>query len=260
MPNRIIREGILTSDRVEQLDAPAEVFYRRLMSKVDDHGLYDARPSILRTSLYPLRVDKVKEADIAKWLAACQKAGLVACYQNEGRALLQMLHTRWQTRSDPKYPLPSDANSSQVISAANSCAQTQTNEHLVGVVVEGVVANVVGDVGATGLFADFWRAYPKKVGKPEALRAFAKLEPEQTLLDEMLRALAWQRESDGWRKDGGQYIPNPATWLNQARWTDEPVRVAPYETPKAKAARLEAEKWAPRNQKEFIDAPIRRLD
>ena len=60
MPNRIIREGILTSDRVEQLDPPAEVFYRRLMSKVDDHGLYDARPSILRASLYPLRIDRVR--------------------------------------------------------------------------------------------------------------------------------------------------------------------------------------------------------
>ena len=43
MPNRIIREGILSSDRVDQLDPPAEVFYRRLMSKVDDHGLFDGR-------------------------------------------------------------------------------------------------------------------------------------------------------------------------------------------------------------------------
>lgn len=93
---------------------------------------------------------------------------------------------------------------------------------------------------APPLFDDFWLAYPKKVGKPEAMKAFAKLEPEQTLLDEMLHALSWQRESDGWRKDGGQFIPNPATWLNQARWTDEPTKINPINKQTALEARNRA--------------------
>src|SRR5687768_8022510 len=110
MPNRIVREGILTSDRVDSLDAAAEVFYRRLMSKVDDHGLYDARPSILRSSLFPLRVDRVREADISRWIAACEKAGLIVLYAHDGKPYLQMLDTRWAARSEPKYPLPATAN------------------------------------------------------------------------------------------------------------------------------------------------------
>lgn len=117
MPNRIVREGILSSDRIDQLDAAAEVFYRRLMSKVDDHGLYDARPSILRSSLYPLRVDRVREADITRWIAACEKAGVIALYTHEGKPYLQMLDTRWTARSEPKYPPPT---------SENSCAQPQT--------------------------------------------------------------------------------------------------------------------------------------
>lgn len=127
VPNRIIREGILTSDRVEQLDPPAEVFYRRLMSKVDDHGLYDARPSILRSSLYPLRVDRVREADIARWIAACEKAGVIALYQHDGKPYLQMVDTRWQARSEPKFPVPT----------ADGCAQLLATGHVVGV-VDGV--------------------------------------------------------------------------------------------------------------------------
>jgi hypothetical protein len=123
MPNRIIREGILTSDRVEQLDPPAEVFYRRLMSKVDDHGLYDARPSILRASLYPLRIDRVREADCSRWIAACEKAGLIALYQHDGRPYVQMLDTRWQARSEAKYPLPGAAESKPRRAPDNSCAQ-----------------------------------------------------------------------------------------------------------------------------------------
>ena len=37
----------------------------------------------------------------------------------------------------------------------------------------------------------------------------------------MLSAIDTQKKSDQWKKDGGQFIPNPATWLNQRRWEDE---------------------------------------
>jgi len=137
MPNRMLREGILDSDRIDKLDWPEEVFYRRLMSKVDDYGLFDARPAILRTTLYPLRVDRVREADIARWIAACEMAGVIALYVHGGKPYGQMLDTKWQARSEPKHPLPpwgkgapppasvrgppSDANSPP--SAENSCAQ-----------------------------------------------------------------------------------------------------------------------------------------
>ena len=113
----------MTSERVEQLDPPAEVFYRRLMSKVDDHGLYDARPSILRASLYPLRIDRVREADCSRWIAACEKAGLIALYQHDGKTYLQMIDTRWATRSEPKYPAPPWGLGN---APENSCAQMET--------------------------------------------------------------------------------------------------------------------------------------
>src|SRR5678815_3314811 len=80
MPTRLVREGIINSDRINELDNAAEVFYRRLLNKVDDYGLYDARPSILRSSLYPLRVNKVSEAACLRWLAICEKAGLIVLY------------------------------------------------------------------------------------------------------------------------------------------------------------------------------------
>lgn len=132
MPSRLLREGILSSERVNALDFPAEVFYRRLMSKVDDHGLYDARPSMLRASLYPLKVDRVREADISRWIAACEKAGLIALYDEDGKPYLQMLDTRWQARSEPKLPLPPTARSGvQISTDANNCKQVKTAVHLV---------------------------------------------------------------------------------------------------------------------------------
>lgn len=70
-------------------------------------------------------------------------------------------------------------------------------------------------------FDAFWNAYPKKIGKGAAERAFKKIKPSGDLLQKMLDAVEQQRQSDQWRRDNGQYIPNPATWLNQTRWEDE---------------------------------------
>jgi hypothetical protein len=38
----------------------------------------------------------------------------------------------------------------------------------------------------------------------------------------MLEALDWQRRQPGWLKDGGQFVPYPASWLNARSWEDEP--------------------------------------
>ncbi|MFZ9264815.1 MAG: YdaU family protein [Polynucleobacter sp.] len=80
------------------------------------------------------------------------------------------------------------------------------------------------------LFDVFWGKYPKKVGKDAALKAFQKRKPDQHLLVQMLNALGEQSRSEAWVKDGGQFIPNPATWLNQGRWQDEVNAAMPMRT------------------------------
>ncbi len=69
-------------------------------------------------------------------------------------------------------------------------------------------------------FAAFWKHYPKKVGKDAAEKAFArKVKPQD--VEAVMDALDKQRSSEQWTQDGGRFIPNPATWLNQGRWKDE---------------------------------------
>jgi hypothetical protein len=70
-------------------------------------------------------------------------------------------------------------------------------------------------------FERFWSAYPKKVGKDAAKRAFDKRRPDDTLARLMVDSVNAQKSSAQWLKDGGQYIPNPATWINQGRWQDD---------------------------------------
>ena len=74
-------------------------------------------------------------------------------------------------------------------------------------------------------FLAFWGIYPRKVAKPRAWAAWKRQAPR---LDDVLAALAWQRESPQWTKDGGEFIPHPATYLNGRQWEDQrlPQRIS----------------------------------
>ena len=70
-------------------------------------------------------------------------------------------------------------------------------------------------------FAAFWLQYPKKVAKPQALKAWKKIKPAGQILADLMTSLDRQKSGEQWQKDGGQFIPHPATWLSGRRWEDE---------------------------------------
>lgn len=67
----------------------------------------------------------------------------------------------------------------------------------------------------------FWSVYPRHVDKQRARKAWAKLKPDEALVETILRAVKAQTTCEQWTRDGGAYIPYPATWLNGRRWEDE---------------------------------------
>jgi hypothetical protein len=68
-------------------------------------------------------------------------------------------------------------------------------------------------------FEIFWTNYPRKTNKEDAKIAWLKAKPDLSIV---LQALEWQKESDQWFKNGGQYIPSPLNYIMKKRWTDEP--------------------------------------
>ena len=70
-------------------------------------------------------------------------------------------------------------------------------------------------------FNEFWEIYPKKVAKQTAFNAWKKAKPSAELHKRILEAIEAAKRSDKWLRDNGQYIPNPATWLNGGCWDDE---------------------------------------
>lgn len=77
-------------------------------------------------------------------------------------------------------------------------------------------------------FDEFWAAYPKKRSKGDAEKAWAKLKPDASLQAKILQAVEVAKARDDWRKEGGQFVPYPASWLNAKGWMDDggiPLRI-----------------------------------
>ena len=81
-----------------------------------------------------------------------------------------------------------------------------------------------GEVVYSADFVTFWKAYPKRVGKGKASEEWQKIKAPRPDLDQVLAAITTQKRSKAWRKEDGQYIPNPSRWINERRWEDEAAR------------------------------------
>lgn len=68
-------------------------------------------------------------------------------------------------------------------------------------------------------FGEFWKLYPKKTGKKPAEQKWNRL--NKTTQDLILADLPKRAKTDQWQKADGQFVPNPATYLNQERWNDQ---------------------------------------
>ena len=69
-------------------------------------------------------------------------------------------------------------------------------------------------------FARFWNAFPRRVSKKDARKAWLEINPDPATVDRMVCTLSWQSEE--WARDRFRYCPYPASWLRDERWTDEP--------------------------------------
>ena len=69
-------------------------------------------------------------------------------------------------------------------------------------------------VRATDRFNDFWTKYPRKVGKGAAEKSWIKA-LQSTEADTIIASLVAYKFSED-----TNFIPHPATWLNQRRWED----------------------------------------
>ena len=184
----------------------ARLLFIGMLNFSDDNGNQAHSAKRLKMQIFPADV-----IDVAPLLAELVLQGVVIEYMVKGEKYLHIKgfckHQVINRPSRTDIPLP-------------ECASKKPKTH--GVLPVATVTEGKGREGKelTSAFASFWEQYPRKKNKGHAEKAFDKLKPDDELLQTILKAVEGARESADWRKDGGQFIPHPATWLNARGWED----------------------------------------
>lgn len=248
MPNRVLRDGILTSERVASLGWEEEVFYRRIMSVVDDFGRFHANSKLLRAACYPLQLEKVSDADIGKWLRATEKAGLVSVYPApDGKRYLELSDFRQQVRAkESRYPARAEpmppnrsADAQQTLSICTASAH-----------VDGGGDGDEGDVSASppppavpgegrrhrdppgeGRFPAFWDLWPRTERRVDRKKCLAKWRAAKldACAEEILAHVTAMKATRKWIEG---YEPAPLRYLNGEQWKDGPPPAAESRPPR----------------------------
>ena len=213
MPNRIIKESLCSSEKIASLSDFEFRLWVGLITQVDDAGRGDARPAIIKGRVFPFR-ERLSIKDIDAALQALAAKGCVSLYTVDGKPYF--LFPGWVKHQrvrdcKPKYPEPPE--NLNLPQSAASCGELPQSAALIQSESESK-----SNPNCASAFDVFWQAYPRKTGKAAARKAFDKAKPP---LDVVLKAIEAQKHSAQWQRDNGQYIPYPATWLNQGRWEDE---------------------------------------
>lgn len=101
MPNRMLRDGMIYSGRVNRVSATAEMLFVRIVLAADDFGLIEVDPHYLKSRCLPAR-DEIKAADVPALLAELMETELLLGYAEKGKNYAAV--DKWEQRRNAKYP------------------------------------------------------------------------------------------------------------------------------------------------------------
>lgn len=229
---RTIKPEFWTNEKLCSLHECAHLFAAALLNYVDDEGYFNANPRLIKGALFPLREPSVSIPVMLKELSSVGYLELGEA--DDGREYGRVVH--FLEHQVVNRPSPSKIKGLAIswnthgtltehsVSPHSGNGKEQGKEQGTGNREQGhAPARVTCTKDKIERDFDlFWAAYPKKVGKKDALRRFRMaLKSGLPPIEVLVASIEKQRDSDQWRRDGGQYIPNPSTWLNQGRWEDE---------------------------------------
>lgn len=217
---RTIKPEFFTSEDVVSLTPLARLLYVALWCEADREGRFSWKPATFKLRYFP--------ADNCDIKALCDEliaAGLVVLY-GDGLAYIptfgkhQHVNPR-ETKSTLPAPdaKPDDAQMT-LMGDAHLRVATRGDASNLDLHVKAGREGKERNTRHAEKFDRFWSAYPKKVSKGQAEKTFAKLNPDDALLADILAALDRARRTPQWVKSGGEFIPHASTWLNAKGWED----------------------------------------
>ena len=113
-------------------------------------------------------------------------------------------------------PVPVPVPEPVIISKRNTSSHPKPPKSAVGECADDSVSNSKKETNALQARFDlFWAAYPRRTAKGEAVKSWFKIKPSDELAGRILDSVEAHKTCEQWLKSNGQFIPHPATWLNQ---------------------------------------------
>jgi len=233
---RNIKPAFFTNEDLVDLPFQDRLLFIGLWTIADREGRLEDRPKRIKMEIFP-----ADDVDVEASLERLQASGMIARYQvGDGRYIEVVNFTKHQrphTKESPSdIPARAEQSPREVPEPTKDGASTDlgSGEHALipdtGYLnadtgypqpepVREIAAAKPPDV-VLDRFEQFWIGYPKRMGRDEALHAWRRIDWQKVTFEQIVEALGQHCRSLQWQKDGGQYIPRAAKWINERRWNE----------------------------------------
>lgn len=212
------------SERINAVSEGAECLYCRLIAQSDDAGRYYADPKVVLAKLFTHRMlGGLTVRQIANRIKELESVGLISVYQVDGKSYMQMINVVKRLRGDVEKnvfcPAPDVTTTGRRRADDVTTTGRQPNPVTDTTQPNPTQERAADAASASASFDSFWQAYPRKVAKQAAAKAFASAIKKTDAAKIIQAAEAFAKSDTGM---SGEFCPHPATWLNAGRWDDDP--------------------------------------
>lgn len=227
---RNIKPALFKNEILGVADPMATLLFEGLWLLADKAGRLEDRPLRIKGELFPYR-DGVDMEGLLMFLTS---EGFITRYTVDAKRYIQVENfDKHQNphRNEPESVIPSVSDgcittdfgrsTSAILGGARADSLIPDSGFLIPDPLIPSTPPALPSSPNDDLFPKFWKLYPNKKGKVAAEKIWKKLKVTSDLYTLIAEGLAKQVVSEDWVKDGGKFIPHPATWLNGKRWEDE---------------------------------------
>lgn len=222
---RTIKPEFWTSEQIAECSPNARLTFVGMWNFCDDYGVHPASCARLKMQIFP--ADAFTKSDVRGFIEELINNDLIQEYEVDGETYWHVKQWDKHQRLDQKtgkYPRP-DGKIGEKIRRMNS--EYSANEQRTFDAhspPEKEKEKEKENKTIAQKFAQFWEAYPLKKSKTKAEKIFAKINPDDELLQAMIRAIGEQEQERQRLLEKNDFCPSwkhPTTWLNGECWNDE---------------------------------------
>jgi hypothetical protein len=234
---RTIKPEFWQNEQLAGISFHARLLAIALLNHADDRGLFLANPQLVRAACFPFEEDS---KNVLGSLQELSRIGYIEVRDCDGKSVGHICKFLDHQRIDK----PQKSKLADVFAAKHE--GNGDSKSVPGIVVEysgntprpegnGKEGNGSGkgnfaDAAVNEFFESWWIHYPRKVSKGDAAKAYAKalktFSASPAIAAEKLLQASLPRLAEVAKKDP-QFIPYPASWLNDRGWEDEIASIAP---------------------------------